>query len=630
VDQQTYSTLISPLKLVGILSGDVRLGIVSYEYLDGHERYRDSVTYGLLVIARPGCEAEVDDWLRQEIDSRQTKAYTLQWSNENVAKAEAVMNMFFIPIALLITLAITLVIGAINQIAFVQRLPEFGALNAAGYSRAWLARRLTLETAGLAAAGWALGLGVAWGAMALLNDLVYAPKGYAFDPIQVAALPYVTPLPLAVIGVTLFSAARALARMDAVAIVERGELSLEGEPPRRKAQAHITSLPQPLSFVTFYRRHSRRAALVIGAMALTILGVALLVFALTTLSDMGNPGLANLSYMSLVAPNGVELGPTVVAQIRTRPAVERVIPVYTIVPFGIAYPPLDPNYPVEAYSVGEEDMAYLVNLYRLKLAQGRLPRPNSNEIVLSWMQAKNRNLRVGDVIGNRAHPIYQDAPTLPSDLVVSGVFAQAIDPADETWLSFMSLEFIDSYRSDWKTDLALFVVPKAGQKAALDAWLEDEIASNQREVSTYSKNRADYQYQKRSLLLAFLLMESVIAAVAAIALAGLNYIFVTQRQSEFGVLNALGFTRLQLVWRVARETAATIVAAWLLSVALCAAGLLYMQFGIYASLGFRLDFFNSTPWLFTLPIPVTVLAASVGTIAWTLARLDPVAIIERR
>ncbi len=629
-DEIAYANIASPLKLMGILEGSVRLGVVSYEYLDSHEHYRDLATYGLLVIAQPGRQAAVDGFLTKEINSPRTKTYTLQWLNEYTAEIEAILNAFFIPVVVLITLAITLVIGAINQIAFARRLPEFGTLNAAGYSQAWLARRLTLETAGLAAAGWALGLGFAWGAMALLNAAIFAPKGYAFNPIQVMALPYVTPLPLAAIGVTFFSAARALARLDAVAIVERGELSLEGAPHGRKAQARVTSLPRPLAAATFYRRHKRRAALLIGAMALTILGVASLVFTLTTLFDMANPFLTNLSYMSLVAPNGVDLDPTVIAQIRANPAVERVIPVYAVVPFGIIYPPFDPNSPVEAYSVGAGDMAYLVNLYHLKLAQGRLPRPNSNEIVLSWMHAKNRNLQVGDVIGNRDHPIYQDAPTLPSELVVSGIFAPAENPAEETWLSFMSLEFIDSYRSDWKTDLSLIIVPKAGQKAALDAWLESEIASNQREVSTYGKSQADLQRQKRIVLLTFLLMEGVIAAVAAIALAGLNYIFVTQRQSEFGVLNALGFTRRQLVWRVVRETAAAIAAAWLLSVALCAVGLLYMQFGLYAPLGFRPDFFNPTPWLFTLPIPVAVLAVSAGAVGWILSRLDPVAIIERR
>jgi tellurite resistance protein TehA-like permease len=42
------------------------------------------------------------------------------------------------------------------------------------------------------------------------------------------------------------------------------------------------------------------------------------------------------------------------------------------------------------------------------------------------------------------------------------------------------------------------------------------------------------------------------------------------------------------------------------------------------------DLTNPTPWLFTLPIPIVVAAASAGTIAWLLKRLDPVAVIERR
>jgi hypothetical protein len=36
------------------------------------------------------------------------------------------------------------------------------------------------------------------------------------------------------------------------------------------------------------------------------------------------------------------------------------------------------------------------------------------------------------------------------------------------------------------------------------------------------------------------------------------------------------------------------------------------------------------PWLFTLPIPVAVIAASGGLVARMLRRLDPVSVIERR
>jgi tellurite resistance protein TehA-like permease len=64
--------------------------------------------------------------------------------------------------------------------------------------------------------------------------------------------------------------------------------------------------------------------------------------------------------------------------------------------------------------------------------------------------------------------------------------------------------------------------------------------------------------------------------------------------------------------------------------AVCSAGLFFAQAAVYEPLGLSIDFFNPTPWLFTLPIPVAVVAASAGSIAWTLSRLDPVAVIERR
>ena len=50
----------------------------------------------------------------------------------------------------------------------------------------------------------------------------------------------------------------------------------------------------------------------------------------------------------------------------------------------------------------------------------------------------------------------------------------------------------------------------------------------------------------------------------------------------------------------------------------------------YQQMGLTFDLFNLNPWLYTLPIPITVLAITAGTTAWTLSKLDAVAIIERR
>jgi tellurite resistance protein TehA-like permease len=95
-------------------------------------------------------------------------------------------------------------------------------------------------------------------------------------------------------------------------------------------------------------------------------------------------------------------------------------------------------------------------------------------------------------------------------------------------------------------------------------------------------------------------------------------------------LHAVGRSRRWLVLRVVRETASVVAVAWLIGAAVCLVLMIGVQAKVYAPIGVRMDWFNLGPWLFTLPIPLAVIAASAGTIGRMLARLDPVAIIERR
>jgi ABC-type lipoprotein release transport system permease subunit len=632
-DETALAGIVSPLRVVGLLSGDVRLGIMSYEYLDNHERYHDLASYGLLVTAKPGQEGEVDGFLRNTVRSSRIDTYTYQLVQEEVTRNQTLLRATFLPIVLLVTAAIALVISAVNQLNLMRRLPEFGTLHAVGCSRRWLARRLTLETAVLSIAGWGLGILLSLGGMAILSALVYAPQGFGFGPLQESALLLVTPLPLVVIGSAFFTANHILGRMDAVAIVERGELSLEASESDGTRSSHAryagTEKPsRPLAPTTFYRRHKRQAAALIGTMALMIVGTALLVFVLRASTDvMLQPPLTPLRPMSLVSPKRLPLDNTVTDQIDAHPAVERTIPVYVFSPLEIAIPPMMIDYPVEAYGVLTDDLAYMVELYGLRLEEGHLPRPNTNEIAIPWTVAQNRGIQVGDVIGDRAHPIYDEAPILPSELVVSGILK---DPAKNNWLSFVSQEFINANRDSWRNDFSLVVVPRPRQKAALDMWLEDRLAGERLTVLTLGRQQAWWQEAANTLLFTITLMESVIALVAALALLGLNYVFISQRRPEFGLLNAIGLNRLQLVWRVVRETLFTTGMAWLVGLLGCASILVYLQQAVYAPVGLGLDLFNPTPWLYTLPVPVAVLAVSAAAVGWSLSRLDPIAVIERR
>jgi ABC-type lipoprotein release transport system permease subunit len=639
---ETYANVDAPLEassleVVGILESDVRLGIVSLEFLKNHEQYRNFPTR-FLVVAREGRAVVVDDFLRREVRTSQTNVITLKTLNERIRNEALPGLALLIPPILIVTVAFSLVIVVVNRIANARRLPEYGILYATGRSKNWLIRRLTLETAVLASVGWAMGIGLACMVLYLLQVAFFAPQGHDLDFIAWIPLVAALPIPVTVVSFTFVNVRRTLSRLDPVAVVERGALSQEGD-RRSGARAsagspvHSESSPRPLASATFYKRHRRRAVLLISGMSLMIMAVVLFIFTLAVSADAQEPLLGYLSRASVVRSPGVvqSLDPDLVARVRAHPAVERVIPVAPRAHIlGASIPPFTGG-EASPFGVYAEDMAYLVELYGLELKEGRLPEPGSNEMVIPESLAQNRDLEVGDLVGNPDRPAYPGAASLPEEFVISGIFARPSLPAEENWLGFVSLEFLESHQVYPIPDVPpLFVVPKAGQKDLLDDWLENELAAGELSVLTYRREVARVQRKAQQDMLAIAVLESVIALVAAIALAVLNHIFVSERQSEFGVLHALGYRRSQLVGRVLGETAFTTGIAWGLSTVVVLAGLLYLRFGLFASLGLTFSLFNITPWLYTLPIPVAILAVTMGTTAWTLSKLDPVSIIERR
>jgi ABC-type lipoprotein release transport system permease subunit len=256
------------------------------------------------------------------------------------------------------------------------------------------------------------------------------------------------------------------------------------------------------------------------------------------------------------------------------------------------------------------------------LKEGRLPRPRSNELVLSEAVAMNRGLRVGDTVGR---PVYELDYSIPTEMVVVGI----LTPSD-LWLGFASYEYLESHELYSSRSVHLLVVPAEGRKDELDDWLEKNVASTQTFVQTYDTQYREVQQAKKAILLVCAALESIIAVVAAIALAVLNYIFFAQRREEFGVLHAMGRSRPWLVLRAVRETISVVGLAWLIGAVVCVTGLILAQVYIYAPKGMSIDFSILTPWLFTLPIPLAVVAASAGVVAWMLSKFDPVSVIERR
>jgi len=616
-------------QVVGILNSDIELGIVSLEFLNQHDEYsRLPVRY--LVVAHEGKETAVDDFLHFEIYNLKTFVMTNKIMSERILNEALPGLLMLLPIVLFVAIAFSLLIVIINQLANTRRLPEFGILYATGRSKRWLTQRLTMETTSLTLAGWAIGIGLSYLVVYLLKVSIFAARGHDLN--YLVWLPVVCSLiiPAATAGFTYLAVRKTFKRLDAVAIVERRELSQEAD--QRHPRTASSSSPKPLAPATFYKRHRRRAALLIGGMSLTILAVGMFIFALAVGADAKEPFLGYLKKVSIVRSVGIveSLDPRVVKRVETHPAVSRVIPVAPRVTLLNVYIPPFSGAEASPLGVYAEDMQYLIDLYGLELREGQLPVPGSNQMVIVEALAQNRDLEVGDVIGDPEQPAYPGAPSLETEFVISGIFATPKDPENGVGLGFISLEYLESQEAYPLPDIpSLIVVPNPGQKDVLDDWLVHELHGTETSVLTYQQEVSRIQNKAKQDMLSIALLEGLIAIVAAIGLSVLNYIFNSQRFPEFAVLNALGYERRKLVGRVLAETSFTSGIAWVLSLMIGLIAMLVLRSAVFTPLGLTYNLFDLTAWLYTLPIPFLVIFVTSITTGKIFSGFDPVSIIAR-
>jgi ABC-type lipoprotein release transport system permease subunit len=651
-----YPTFATELTLVGILESvpsttlgtgssdagpEVRAGFVSYEYLDGHELYQPRES-NWIILPRPGSRPAVNEFASGLIprNARAASVHLQSFESEmetlGLEEMQRILDTAYGFVDGLVAVAAALVVGMVHRIAIAHRLPELGLLHAAGYPRRSLVRRLVIEIAAIACAGWAAGLLCAYAFSILLSNTYFAAHGWNANLADPAPLLYTLPIPLVVVAWITVSVNRTLNRLDPVAIFERGKLGMEEAGGKKQKKEH--SSPRPLSSWTFYLRHRRRSVLLLAAIGLMVLGIALPGFLSAIQYDSLLPlYLGYTTHTTVVSPGiAYQTVPSdIIAQIRVHPTVAHVIPVKAL-SMVINIPMAGEATAMPVYAVREQDLPILLGVYGLRLGEGDMIQPRSGQVILTSALARNRNLSLGDAIG---YPV-NERDGMPTELTVVGLLESTDTelvqragyniPPMPRWAGFASYEYVDGHERYTGTPTHVVVVPAEGRDSEMETWLRETIASPRVRIETLDSNHRFWQMNVQTAQTTVAMGSSILSAVAGLGLAILNYIFVTQRRDEFGTLHAVGHSRASLIARTLRESVSITVVAWLAGAVVCIAGMFYIQATLYTPLGTSADFTNPTPWLFTLPIPIAVVAASAGTITWALSRLDPVAIIERK
>ena len=120
-----------------------------------------------------------------------------------------------------VALVVAFVIALLNVIAFQVRLDEFGMLLAIGHTRWRLVRKLAVEAAVVAAAGWVVGLAVGLLGVYIYDRVYLSPRGILVDVVDATPLLFSLMVPILSTLTAAVAIARRLHRMDPVAVIQR-------------------------------------------------------------------------------------------------------------------------------------------------------------------------------------------------------------------------------------------------------------------------------------------------------------------------------------------------------------------------------------------------------------------------
>jgi len=279
-------------------------------------------------------------------------------------------------------------------------------------------------------------------------------------------------------------------------------------------------------------------------------------------------------------------------------------------------------FPFVCFGVTDDNRDYLLKRAGDSLLPGgRMPRPGRPEAVISEGLARNKKVKVGDVI---ASPL--DTGTLvaaPAKITLVGILK------GPTWMAFTSKQFTDESLAAVPRSLLVTTTDPAQQGRVGDK-LFDTLDKFQVQVLSFNNLVKTLRNSLASMYLIMHLVNGTVIFVVALMAGMLSNIYFTQRISEFAVLAAIGLRRSTLVWHAVSETAILTTLGWLLGVAINYGALSAMKGSVFEPRGMLIDPGDPLSYFNTLPIPVFITLFAVATISYRLAKLDPVTIIERR
>ena len=261
-------------------------------------------------------------------------------------------------------------------------------------------------------------------------------------------------------------------------------------------------------------------------------------------------------------------------------------------------------FPFVCFGVTDGDRDYLLKRAGDSLvAGGRMPTPGQPEAVISEGLARNKKVKIGDII---ASPL--DTGTFvaaPAKIKLVGILR------GPTWMAFTSQKFTDASLSQVPRSLLVTTRDPLAQGTVGDT-LFDKLDKFQVQVLSFNNLVKTLRSSLASMYLIMHLVNGTVIFVVALMAGMLSNIYFTQRISEFAVLAAIGIRRSTLVWHAVSETAILTSLGWILGVIVNWSILSLMRGSVFEPRGMLINPSDPLSYWNTLPIPVCITAVRRG------------------
>ncbi len=277
------------------------------------------------------------------------------------------------------------------------------------------------------------------------------------------------------------------------------------------------------------------------------------------------------------------------------------------------------KWPFVMIGLGSGDTEYYLRRMGARVLEGRLPRHGEAAAIVSEPVARNLGLRIGSAV---LRPDVQENYS-PYPVKVVGI------ARTDRWLMVGDIEYQRRNHFPPVDNLIVFARTREDQER-LDRWAEEAFKGKRAHVFAYHLLERDTNEMFGTLYKILNVVIGILVLVITVMMGMLMNIYQGQRLVEFGLLQAIGYTKRELLSRMRRETLLVLSAGWAMGMVAAYLLLSAVKAALFEPNAYSLDPLDSGAYLYTIPVPLSVLAAATLTVWLRFRRFDPVAVVERR